>query len=77
MGPKVNIRKAVKIAKNLCPNDIPKNMNLGGTPVLRGFVADSFASFFHEKVKSNSERAKVVDTVYNGTCKLIVQNRSQ
>ena len=76
MGPRVNIWRAVKIAKNLGPSDIPQNMIFGGTPVLPGFIADSFASFFRERVRSNSERARVVNTVYNGTCKLIAQNRN-
>ena len=76
LGPRVNIWKAVKIAKNLCPTDIPQNMLLGGVPVRPGGIADSFASYFHEKVKINSKKAKVVNSVYNGTCKLIVQNRN-
>ena len=39
-------------------------------------TADSFASYFNEKVETHSRNTTVKDTVYNGKCKLIVQNRN-
>ena len=42
MGPNVNLWRAVKIAKDACPADIPKNLTCGGTPVARGTTAACF-----------------------------------
>ena len=43
------------------PNDIP----------------GAFARHFHDKIVLNAGRTKIVpDSVYNGKCKLIVQNRN-
>ena len=50
---------------------------MGGLPIAVGRSADSFAEHFHEKVKLNVAKTKVVvNNVYNGKCKLIVQNRN-
>ena len=77
MGSKVNLWKAVNVAKNLNCNSIPKNLTLGGVPIVEGGVAESFAKFFHEKIKNNVLKTVInPDLVYNGKCKLIVQNRN-
>ena len=68
--------KAFKIAKDLTEETIPINLTLGGATVVAGEAANSFAKFFHEKVAANVAKSKVViNDVYNGKCKLIVQNR--
>ena len=77
MGPKVNLWKAVKLAKNLCPPDIPLNLTLNGNKIGEGDIATCFAKFFCEKVQSNVARATLdANGVYNGKCHLLVQNRN-
>ena len=72
-----NIWGAVRVAKDLNPDAIPDNLTLGGTAILPGNVAGSFATHFNDKIKSNVLKSKVnVGGVYNGSCKLIVQNRN-
>ena len=44
---------------------------------MAGEAANCFAKFFHEKVAANVAKSNVViNDVYNGKCKLIVQNRN-
>ena len=75
-GPRANLWDAVKVAKNKCPVDIPLNLTLGGVPVAPGDVAGSFDKFFSDKVKVKVTNAKVnASGVFNGKCKLIVQNQ--
>ena len=74
MGPNGNIWKAVKIAKNLNKESIPENLTLGGVPIAAGNIAGSFAAHFNEKVISNVQKTRVNPNVYNGKCKIIVQN---
>ena len=77
MGSKPDLWKAVRVAKDLNVNEIPSNLTLGGVPVQGGDIAGSFAGHFHDKIDLNASRARVVPgTVYNGKCKLIVQNRN-
>ena len=46
-----------------------------GVPVTD--VANSFAKHFHDKILLNVNKTNVnVDAVYNGKCKLIVQNQN-
>ena len=40
--------------------DIPSNLTVGGIPIAAGRAADSFAEHFHEKVKLNVAKTKVV-----------------
>ena len=55
--------------------DLPDDLNLGGVPVTD--VANSFAKHFHKKILLNVNKTNVnVDAVYNGKCKLIVQNQN-
>ena len=49
-------------------------MKLGGVTLLPADIADSFAKYFYEKVETHSKNTTVKDTVYNGKCKLVVQN---
>ena len=76
-GGNINIWKAVKKAKNVNVDTIPTNLTLGGIPIAAGQAANSFANYFHDKVKLNVNKTSVnVNGVYNGNCKLIVQNRN-
>ena len=76
-GGNSNLWKAVKIAKCLNMNAIPNDLTLGGLPVATGQAASIFAGYFSSKVNENV-RKTVIDpiNVYNGKCKLIVQNRN-
>ena len=75
MGIKGNVWKAVKIAKNLNADSIPANLTLAGIPVAAGDVANSFARYFYSKVINNVTNARIDSNgVYNGKCKIIVQN---
>ena len=76
LGPKTNIWRAVKAAKDLSSVGLPTNLTLGGVPVLRGTFANTFATHFHSKVVTNTRKVKVKSTVYNGKCQLIVANRN-
>ena len=77
LGVKGNLWKAVRVAKNLNPNDLPSNLTLGGGPVAPGDIANSFARHFSDKIKMNVNKTNVnMNTVYNGKCKLLVQNRN-
>ena len=50
---------------------------MGGVEVDPQGVAGAFAKHFHEKIKANVTRTKVkASGVYNGKCKIIVQNRN-
>ena len=76
MGPKTNIWKAVKVAKDLTTMGLPPNLTIGGVPVPVGAFANSFASHFHNKVELNTLKTVVKSTVYNGKCQLVVTNRN-
>ena len=53
------------------------NKNEREKPVAEGCAAESFGSYFSSKIKLNVSKAKVVSNrVYNGKCKLLVQNRN-
>jgi hypothetical protein len=54
LGPKTNIWKAVKVAKDLTTMGLPPNLTIGGVPVLVGAFVNSFASHFHNKVELNT-----------------------
>ena len=74
LGSKNNIWKAVKVAEDISTVGIPPNLTVGGVPVLRGAFANSFATHFHNKVELNTRKTKVIPTVYNGKCQLLVAN---
>ena len=72
-----NLWKAVKLAKNLVTNELPTDLTLGGVPVAGSDIANSFAKHFSEKIKLNVSKTNVnVNGVYNGKCKLLMQNRN-
>ena len=76
-GGSANLWKAVKLAKNLVNNELPSDLTLGGAPAACGDVANSFARHFSEKIKLNVSKTSVnLNIVYNGKCKLLVQNRN-
>ena len=56
---KVNLWKAVKIAKKLNHRDIPNNLSWGGVPVAEDRVADAFAEYFSDKIKTNVLKTKI------------------
>ena len=66
---------AVKLAKNLNSNVIPKNMTLDGVAVASSDLVNAFAGHFNVKVKHGVDSAVIDLAVYNGRCHLIVQNR--
>ena len=73
---KGSIWKAVRMVKDLNPNTISSNLTVGGLNVDPRGIAGAFASYFSTKIKTNVSRARVdANGVYNGKCKLIVQNR--
>ena len=77
LGGSANLWKAVKLAKNIVTNELPSDLTLVGVPVAGGDVANSFAKHFSEKIKLNVSKARVnLNGVYNGKCKIIVQNRN-
>ena len=48
---------------------------MGGNSIAEGQGANSFAKYFSEKIKGNFNKTSIdVNDVYNGQCKLIVQN---
>ena len=74
-GSSSSIWKAVGAAKDLNPNVIPANLTVEGASVSPHNLAGAFASYFNNKVQSNVNRAIVnAGGVFNGKCKLIVQN---
>ena len=66
----------LKDFKNLNVDSLPKNMTLEGKPVAGGDIADSYAGYFSKKVTSNVKKTKVDPNVYNGKCKMLVQDRN-
>ena len=76
MGNKGSLWKAVKVARDLNVDSLPKNLTLGGKLIAEGDIANSFAGYFNEKVIINVEKTKVYENVYNGKCKMLVQNRN-
>ena len=52
-------------------------MTVAGLPVAVDERAQKFADFFHQKVKNNVELSNInPSSVYNGKCKMIVQNQN-
>ena len=77
LGTGADLWKAVRIAKNIVTSDLPSNLTVGGVPVPSGDVANSFAKHFKAKIVLNLSKTKVkINEVYNGKCKLIVQDRN-
>ena len=75
-GAKSKLWNAVKLAKNQCPTELPRNLTLNGVSIPASKYANSFATHFSEKIKSNIAKSNLSpNTVYNGTCKLLVGNR--
>ena len=68
--------RSVKIAKNLNCDSTPSNVTLGGVPIATHNIANAFATFFNEKIKSHVANTSVCPNVYNGKNKIIVQNRN-
>ena len=76
-GPTGNIWKAVGVAKDVNPNAIPTNLIVGGVNVDPKGIAGAFGNYFSNKIEANVSKSCVdVNGVYNGKCKIIVQNRN-
>ena len=76
-GTSGSIWRAVGLAKDLNSDAIPSDLTLDGVKVEPTDVAGAFARHFSQKVNSNVSKARVnAGGVYNGKCKLIVQNRN-
>ena len=56
MGNKGNTWKAVIVARNLNVDSLPKNLSLGGRPIAKNDIANSFAGYFNQKVISNNSK---------------------
>ena len=76
IGGGFNLWKAVRIAKDLNSESIPATLNLNDVPILPGSSAECFAEHFNDKIKTNVNQWKLDPEVYNGKCKLIVDNRN-
>ena len=71
----ITIGRLLRFAKCLNTDTIPNELTLGGLPVAPGQAASSFAGYFSNKVRENVSKNVIdPDNVYNGKCKLIVQN---
>ena len=51
-------------------------LGIASTQVPPADLANGFASYFYDKVKTYSAKTVIINAVYNGNCKLIVQNRN-
>ena len=76
-GASVNLWRAVGLARGLVQNEIPTDLTLDGMPVPRNSLANSFGEHFSSKVK-RAVGGLIIDqnNVYNGKCKMLVQNRN-
>ena len=75
MDTKVNLWKAVRLAKNLNYNTIPSNLTLGGCQLLRGKWLSRLQGFFNDKIKSNVLETNIdPSSVYNGLISIVMHN---
>ena len=74
-GDNKSLWSAVKLAKNLPLNAIPKNCFLNNEPVNDHELPNCFANFFQDKVQSIKDTLQVSENVYNGKNKIIVCDR--
>ena len=69
-GNSKSLWKAVKIAKDINTNDIPKVMYRNGEKINKVNIACSFAQFFNEKIQKIVNETQIDPIVYNGKRKL-------
>ena len=74
-GDNKSLWSAVKLAKNVPTDSIPKNLFCNNISVNENDQANCFANYFFEKVNSIKNSLVVNDQVYNGKNKLIVGDR--
>ena len=65
-GNSKSLWNAVKMAKDINPNEIPKIIRKAGVEINPGNVSESFAEFFDKKVKSIVSSCTIDENVYNG-----------
>ena len=76
-GPAGNLWRAVGVARDVNPDAIPTNLTVGGENIDPKGIAGAFGNYFFNKIKSNVSKSSInVNGVYNGKCKIIVQNRN-
>ena len=69
--------KSCDVRRSSVYQNITLDLTLSGVPVAVGDVANSFAKHFSKKIKLNVSKIIVnLNFVYNGKCKLLVQNRN-
>ena len=73
-GDSRSLWSAVKIAKDIGTNDIPRNMTCNGVSIAEDKISDSFAQFFEEKVSKITNTAVTDPGVYNGHSKMTTSN---
>ena len=66
---------AVALAKNLPKLNLPKNMIMNGIPIAPNELSNKFAEYFEAKVEKIVAESVINQSVYNGTNKIIVDNR--
>ena len=59
MGVSQNLWGAVKLAKGLNPDEIPRNLTLGGVAIDENDIAGSFARHFSEKIRLGASKVKI------------------
>jgi hypothetical protein len=67
--------KAVKIAKDLPTDNLPAILTLNNVEINEIDLPNTFSDFFHNKISTMNRNCPVSPNVYNGKCKLIVDNR--
>ncbi len=74
-GDTLSLWKAVKTAKDINPNSLPKSMFLNGVVINQEDLTDRFASFFDNKIRGIVEQVSIDDNVYNGTRKIFTSEK--
>ena len=68
--------KAVNIARDINPNEIPINMLKAGVSIVDTEIPESFAEYFENKIFTLSSGVSINPNVYNGRKKIdILSNR--
>ena len=73
-GNSKSLWNAIKRAKDINPNQLPREMRMDGNIVKSEDLSDCFANFFDNKVKRIVETCKVDNNVYNGKRKVTCNN---
>ncbi len=66
--------KAVKVARDQNTNTLPKNLLMDNNEIGPDQLADKFALFFDNKIRSLLSQVKIEESVYNGSRKIEADN---